>query len=187
MSDPIKAARDIFDESLSALMAHTIRASVNHFRKNGLELDVRIIADSYQVVTNGSTSVLKSKLVGKNLRADIFLHPHANKHLARICIAHEIYHLLMELQQWRANNRVLWAPVPNSKEAEDKCNQFAWELCRLHDKFNRNDHLRGSQVLFPQAIFDAPLNTDISRKENWPLGMEIDSANPFTKRPPIDF
>lgn len=186
MPDPSAFAREIFDESLSSLMAHTIRACVNFFRKKGgLELDVKITADTYQTITMGATSVLKTKLVGKNLRADIFLHQHANKNLARICIAHEIFHLLMEFEQWKANNRLLWAAVPPSKAVEDKCNVFAWDLCRFHDKFNRTDNHRSEHVYFPDNLFNAPLTTDISKSENWPLGIQIDSANPFTKKPTL--
>ena len=189
MPDPLKAALDIFNESLSSLMAHTIRASVNYFRlRGGLELDVRIIADTYDRITLGATSVLKSKLVdGRNLRADIFLHKHANRHLARICIAHELFHLLMELEQWKKNNKLLWAPVPPSRDVEDKCNQFAWELCRYHDQFNRHERNRETHIFFPDGLFDKPLITDISKSENWPLGVKIDPNDSFTKKPILEW
>ena len=167
-------------------MAHTIRSLENHLRLGGLELNLRIIADTYGTITNGATSVLKTKLVGdKRVVADIFLHNDANKHLARICIAHEIYHLLMEFELWRKNNRLVWEAVTPSKTIEDECNQFAWQLCFHHDKFNREEGLRSSLIYFPEGMFDAPLTTDISQAENWPKGIGIDPANRFSIRPSI--
>jgi hypothetical protein len=188
MRNPIDAAKKVFGESLVSIMAHTIRGLENHLRRTHVELDLRIISDQYDTITRGATSVLKTRLTPEKNRviADIFLHKHANKNLARICVAHEIYHLLVEFEQWRSNGRLIWEPIPHSKELEDACNQFAWELCRQHDKFNRSERCRENEIYFPDGVFNGVLTTDISRSENWPKGLAIDPDRPFTKPPVVD-
>ncbi len=185
---PINTAKLVFEESLVSIMAHTIRGVENHFRRHRVELDLRIISDKFGTITNGTTSVLKTRLNTHQDRvlASIFLHKDANKNLARVCVAHEIYHLLVEFEQWRESGRLIWKPIPHSKLLEDECNQFAWELCRQHDRFNRSERHRENEIYFPEGAFEKPLTTDISKSENWPNGLAVDPDRPFTKPPVIE-
>ncbi|MGH7979951.1 MAG: hypothetical protein ACREE6_11300 [Limisphaerales bacterium] len=115
--------------------------------------------------------------------ATIYIHQHANKPLARICIAHEMYHLLLELEEFLEKGRGAWPKVPGNKLIEDQCNQFAWELCRKHDQFNRDDGLRQRHMIFPDGTFDAPLKTNDHTDwvSNWPKGIALDPFHPFDK------
>lgn len=186
MINPIKFAKTVFEESLVSIMAHTIRGLENHLRRRFVELDLKIVSDKHGFITRDATSVIKTRLVEekeKRVVAVIYLHKDANKNLARVCVAHEIFHLLVEFEQWLKNNRLIWEPVSPSKELEDHCNQFAWDLCRQHDIFNRSEKCRENEVYFPEGVFSGPLTTDLSRSENWPKGLRLDPERPFTARP----
>lgn len=198
MPNPIHAAHEIFSESLGSLMAHSIRGTQNYFRRHMLDLELLIVADTYGVIQlrdprNGATSILQTRLikarVGSGVRdtvkARIYIHKDANRVLARICVAHEIFHLLKELAEYSKNHRTAWNAVTPTPETEDQCNQFAWELCSKHDKFNKSDGVREKLIYFPDHLFDKPLNTNATRQNDWPLGMSLDSASPFHKRPII--
>src|SRR5579871_5725140 len=116
---PQAVASDVFDESLQALMAHSIRAIQNLFKKAGLTLEVLVIADNRAVLPldgppTGPTSILRSQLLGttdpcrtcaKRVRATIFLHRFCTKNLARVCIAHELFHLMAELAQYEKGGK----------------------------------------------------------------------------------
>ena len=191
MSDPLSAARTIFTESLGSLMAHSIRGTQNHFRRHNLELELLVVADMVNQIRlkgphHGATSVLQSRFIIPRpgspavgmVQARIYIHKDATRTLARICIAHEIFHLLLELSEYLAcdpNSRV-WKQVLTNKDVEDRCNQFAWELCRAHDKFNRDDQTRSELLYFPERLFDRPLSTDAAHQNNWPLEMALEPA-----------
>lgn len=189
-------AAEIFNQSIVSLMAHTIRATVNYFRQKHLELDIIVHPDRYGTIVplteaeNGEkqpASVLRTHKPdgSKRVVATIWIHANANKNLARICIAHEIFHLLCELHEWVKDRTKPWPKIPMSPILEDKCNQFAWELCRKHDLFNRNEVVRERLIFFPDKLFDQPFTTDLSRKENWPQGIGFDRENPFYLHPPL--
>jgi len=175
-------------------MAHTIRGIVNHFRKRHIELDVRVIPDTYGIIPlnaprEGTTSVMMSKFVQRaakterdRLYASIFIHQNANKHLARVCIAHEIYHLLLELDALQSDRKA-WPVIPFTRAIEDSCNHFAWELCRLHDEFNKDDSKRKTHILFPINTFQQPFNMNDSTDWiiRWPDGFALDPTKPFWK------
>jgi hypothetical protein len=192
--DPLAAAAEIFGESTRSMMAHTIRGTVNHFRRQHLELDIKVFPDTYGTIlkTNGHSSPASILRTGFHagaqapmrgrVTADIAIHKDANHHLARICIAHEIYHLLCELENWKAAGGVGWENIPLSPDLEDACNQFAWQLCLHHDGFNRDEPNRQRHILFPDKLFERPFTTDTLKQGNWPLGIGLDSKNPFFKR-----
>lgn len=189
------SAKTVFDEAFVSLMAHTIRGVINQFRKAGIELDVRVMPDTIGMLKlkapkQGATSFLLSRLVKgakvperDRLYASIYIHQEANKHLARICIAHEIYHLLLELDEFLLKGRIQWPKVPVSRTMEDSCNHFAWELCRLHDIFNRDTNLREKHVHFPDGTFIQPFPVDDATNwvNKWPNGIALDPRNPFYK------
>lgn len=191
MLDPLTAAKAVFKGSLGSIMAHTIRGAKNIFRNANLELDLKIYADTHRTIfrddsSPSTASVLMSSLSGNRLSAQIFIHRHANKHLARICVAHEVFHLLEEMDRWIKGGRVAWLQIPQSKELEDRCNLFAWELCHYHDRFNRNEALRGSQIFFPEGMFLKPLSTRTDGSYDLPLGVGLDPKKPFTDVPPVE-
>ncbi len=192
---PISAAETIYQESLCALMAHSIRGVTNYFLRHDIELDLVIKADHLGIVerafpSKGSTSVLMTHCIRvkrqngvdkvSKVKATIFINKDANRHLARICIAHEIYHLLLELQAYSKSKNHTWETVPITKQVEDDCNQFAWELCRQHESFNRDENQKESHVYFPAGVFDTPLKTHTTHNSmEWPAGIMLDPDNPF--------
>jgi Zn-dependent peptidase ImmA (M78 family) len=117
------------------------------------------------------------------LNATIYIHEHANKHLARVCIAHEIYHLTLELDRFVRSARKSWPKIPLDRTIEDMCNHFAWELCRLHDLFNKNEDERKKHIFFPDDTFKQPFKMSDSKEwsVNWPDGFALDTENPFWK------
>jgi hypothetical protein len=190
---PVEQANVIFERSLVSLMAHTIRAMTNHFLDRGIELDVRVIADTANAIhltapNQGATSLLRTRLrrgtqpqERDRVIASIYIHKDANKHLARICIAHELYHLLLEMDEYLNGGRTAWAQIPTSKEVEDQCNQFAWQLCKYHNLFNEDENLRKQHVYFPPGIFKTALNTsNTGNAMEWPEGIALNPACSFT-------
>jgi hypothetical protein len=194
--NPIDSANLIFEEALGSLMAHTLRGITNHFRKELIELDILVRPDAYGIIPlrapkEGTTSIIMTKFVPKRTKTDlnrlyaaIFIHKDANHHLARVCIAHEVYHLLLELDVFLENEkRDTWPEIENDKAVEDMCNHFAWELCHQHDQFNRNDGEREKRILFPDNTFNQPFNMKDSTEwfSRWPNGFALDSEKPFWK------
>ena len=200
---PLDSAQTIFDEAFAALMAHTICGVKNEFLAQDIELFMVIRPDLHGFIKlkdpkKGATSVLTSRFLTKarqlerdRLYATIYIHADANKPLARICIAHEMYHLLLELYEYVENGKVAWPKNLNHKQnMEDACNQFAWQLCFQHDKFNRHDGLRKEHMIFPDGTFDRPFKMHDSTDwiKNWPNGIALDPTRPFykSKCPPLD-
>jgi Zn-dependent peptidase ImmA (M78 family) len=183
---PVKHAKFIFEEAFGSLMAHSIRALSNHLLKRGVELDVRIIPDQANAIP-GATSFLRTKFKQKSKEdehdrviAFIFIHQYANKHLARMCIAHEIYHILLEFQVYIDVKREGWAGVAITPEIEKSCDIFATELCKRHDAFNKSEDERKKHLYFPDGIFSDTKNT---RHCDGKDGLGFDSENPFYKKP----
>lgn len=195
--DPISAAKSVFHESLTSLMAHTIRGVTNHFEKQKIELTVLVTADTRGRINLmapevGATSLLMTNFVKgvdettpNRLLAKIYIHKDANKHLARICIAHEIYHLLLELDRYLSEGE--WpTSVSSTKIIEDQCNQFAWQLCKYHDGFNRKDDHRKKHIFFPEGTFNQPFKMDSTKWYlDWPNDISLDPHNPFYKPAPL--
>lgn len=178
-------------------MAHALRAVTNKFVRKGIDLDVRVIADmadSIQLMEprKGATSILLSRFrkgladgERDRVHALIFIHKFANRHLARVCIAHEVYHLLLELQAYVEGGRRTWPHLPASKQIEDDCNLFAWQLCKFHDDFHRSETARQRFVYFPERMFDRVLKLNVGAYLEWPAGIALDPRNPFHAPPPI--
>jgi hypothetical protein len=196
---PEQNAKNLFRESLSSLMAHTLRAVFNHFYKKGVVVDVLVIADTANAIlprspTPGATGLLRTQLSSRRtddgaqldrVTAWIYIHKDANRHLARICIAHEIYHLVMELNAYIAGNRAAWSQIAVDKVLEDKCNHFARLFCGYHDKFNRDENLREEYIYFPEGMFSEVVKTNSTDSQlDWPLGIALDPAHPFHKTTP---
>lgn len=183
-------AQTFFEEAANTLMANTIHGTVNHFRKHRLSLDVRVVADiagliplSKDKMTVGS--ILVSRFVageegGENSRvfANIFIHKDASRHLARICIAKEVYVLIEELDAYLKGGRKQWGGMPRGKKLESDSDVFAWELCRLHDELNRSGHARNPFIHLPSQLFDHPPKIG-EKLFGIPSEMALDSDNPF--------
>lgn len=194
---PAQRAKNLFLQSFASLMAHSVRAVTNEFARNGVELDVRISPDlanaiHLQAPNRGATSILRTRFRRRTspterdrVTAFIFIHKNANKHLARICIAHEIYHLLLELDAFIAKDGTAWPQIESTKLIEDQCDQFAWQLCKYHDRFNHDESLRGEHIYFPAHMFDNPLKTRTTANHlEWPEGIALDLARPFYRVEP---
>jgi len=166
-----KAVDEIFIESKQSLMAHTIRGVVNHFHKNLVSLDVIVSRDLANAVYRhapSKASILKTTYIPKDpkspyyrVRARIFIRKDANHHLSRLCIAHELFHLLMALEHFKGSNREKW-DGQWKKEDESACNGFAQELCGKHNEFNSDSRERDLRVLFPSELFAQGFVLDLS-------------------------
>lgn len=189
---PKDRGKIIYNESLGSLMAHTIRAINNDFLQYGIELDVRIIADVANAIASqddrtGAISLLRTRWkrmpghTHDRVRAFIYIHEHANRCLARICIAHEIYHLLLEFKAFIDGGRKDWKRVEVNEDVENACNEFAWSLLKSHDEFNKNEKLRQEYMYFPDGLFDNPLTT--RDPKGWPKGVGFEPDNPFYRPP----
>jgi hypothetical protein len=128
---PEECAKVMFRESLGSLMAHTLRAVFNHYYRRGIVVDILIIADTANSILSRSpipnaTSMLRTQLSHRRVdgtqhdrvTAWIFVHQDANKHLARICVAHEIYHLVLELNAYIEGQRSAWSQIPVDKHSK---------------------------------------------------------------------
>lgn len=180
-------------------MAHTLRAVFNHFYKKGIVVDILVVADTANAIlprspTPGATGLLRTQLSSRRSEeggqfdrviAWIYIHKDANRHLARICIAHEIYHLVMELNAYIARKRTGWSQIAVDRVLEDRCNHFARLFCGYHDKFNRDDRLREEFVYFPKEMFNEVVTTNSTHSQgDWPLGITLDPAHPFYRATP---
>jgi hypothetical protein len=116
------------------------------------------------------------------VKAGIIIHPDANRTLARVAIAHEIFHLLLELKQYLETGRQRWIPVEVTRAIEDECNQFAWELCHMHDRFNKDARSTSAMIHFPENFFNAPISTNSDRQAQWPDGMALDPTARFFEK-----
>lgn len=213
---PVDAAALVYGEALTSLMAHTIRGIKKLFARELLDLDVKLIPDLGDRIGllkghDAPPSILQTRHFDGpwmqsrgRVTANIYIHRHANKHLARLCIAHEVYHLILELRAYAASsekhNERVWPTAERILNPEDKamtdderslaiksfeddCDVFAWELCRRHDKFNRDDNARDKHVYFPKRTFVETLKTSRLRlQQDWPDGIALDPTRPFWKR-----
>ena len=195
---PLQCAEMMFQESLIALMAPSVRAITNHFARHGIDLDLLIVADMADRIQlmpprQGTTSILltrlkKSTSAGRRdrVQATIFIHKDANRALAKVCIAYELYHLLLELAAYIKARRAHWAGVHPNKQIEDDCNVFAWQLCKFRDALNRDEGLRQAFLYFPEHLFDSPLRIEsIQAQLEWPAGISLDPNDPFHARPDL--
>jgi hypothetical protein len=175
--DPKTMAAQIYKEACGSLMAHTIRGIKNHFYKKGIVLEVLVIRDRQNLVFKtapNKASVLVTKFFAKHppdprdrVRAHIYIRGTANHHLARLCIAHEMFHALLALEAYTAGERKEW-DGKWKKEHEPACNKFAQSLCELHNGFNGNQDARVNRVMFPGELFAEGFFLDISDLENLP-------------------
>jgi len=184
---PVENADMVFKESQTALMAHSIQAVIRLFQKSSILLHVQVIPDKLNILHTGATSMLsiaphKAKDEGEYNRVDATIHIHkdANKHLARLCITHEIHHLLMSFENYKKTSR--WEPLLRTREIEDQCDQFAWDLCFKHDDFYHNPDKQNKYIFFPPKTFGDTLKTrSLANQKDWPEGINLDPDNPFWK------
>ncbi|MGD0260656.1 MAG: hypothetical protein ABSD29_12625 [Verrucomicrobiota bacterium] len=196
---PEKYAKLFFNESIGSLMAHSLRAVFNHFYKRGIAVELLIIADTANAIlpmspTEGATSLLRTNLYSRHTKdnhqhdrvvAWIFIHKDANRHLARMCIAHEIYHLLMELNAYIDGGRSTWAQIAVNESVEKQCNDFARRFCSYHDRFNHDEKLREEYIYFPPDTFKEGVKTTSTNSQpKWPPGLSLDPAHPFHQTTP---
>lgn len=185
---PETAAEDVFAYSSGAIMAHSIRAVTEYCWRYRVELHVVVIAEpGILVKTAGKTSLLFTRFSAgerfgssgdmDRVRARIFIHKDASKSLAALCVAHHIYHLMLELDAFLSSGRVTWSGVPWTKTIEDECDRFAFRLCKLHASGGGGGR---THTRFPEGIFDKPVNiNDLELISHWPAGLRFDPKHPF--------
>lgn len=169
-------------------MAHTIRAVENHFRSHELGLDVIIT----RLPLGQLHGTLNTRLSGRQLQkvspvarvtAIIYINEKASKELARFTIAHEIYHLLIELEQWTQEKKA-WTQVNSTSELERDCNRFAQALCFLHDsKLYRDEENREKNVYFCKELFQQEISTTVDGRPNLPAKLALGEGTPYWELP----
>jgi hypothetical protein len=63
---------------------------------------------------------------------------------------------------------------------------FAWELCRLHDNFYRDDDAQAKFLRFPPHLFDKP-HTAGTGALGIPAEWAFDSHEPFNAKVDLEF
>ena len=187
--DPLEFAKTVYCGSLRSLMAHTIRAVENIFRGNGLGLDVIITRMPLQNLHG----TLNTRLGGWFLQptnpparvtATIFINEQSSKELARFTIAHEIYHLMIELENWKNGERKAWAQLSPTPQMESDCNRFAQALCFLHDsKLYRDEENRERNVYFCPELFAHEITTSQDGGPNLPEKLALGLGTPYWEIP----
>lgn len=112
-------AKAIFSAASSALMAHSVRG-VETYLKNHLvrtHITIRVVPNLYK--ETGRNSFLVDTGGGK---VEISLELELTDDYKRICIAHELYHVLI----WRDPTM---KEQPTKAETEEFCDVFANRLC----------------------------------------------------------
>ncbi len=190
MLEPITSAKQIFTEATNTLLAHSIRGTQNYFMRFSVSLDVRVVADTFGVIGLNSSrpSILQTRhLFASGGRLDtviatIFIHRDANTHLARYCIAHSLFHLLLELEEFIQSGRGQWRQIQLTKAVDDKCNVFALELSRMHDSYLRDAESRNRSIYFPSGLFSETFDASAAKRGEWPTGFGFDPDQAFHKK-----
>jgi hypothetical protein len=191
--DSLEFAKKVYCGSLRSLMAHTIRAVENDFRENDLGLDVLITHTDLGNLHGALNTRLSGRQILKvspvaRVTALIFIHEKASKELARFTIAHEIYHLLLELKRWMEDSREEekrdWPQLLMTPEMESECNRFAQALCFLHDsKLYRDEENREKNVYFCSELFESEITTGDDGKPSLPAKLALGNGIPYWKLP----
>jgi len=156
-------------------MAHTICGVQKIFYKKGLHLQVLVAfaQDAQMKAAPKKSCFLTTKIrdkekydVRRRVIATIYLKKGINHHLARLCIAHELYHTLLALDAYIAGDRKEWLQLDRQSSEED-CNKFAKELCLKHHNFYKNGVNR-HRVEFPEEIFDEDFLLDLADCDRLP-------------------
>jgi len=157
-------------------MAHTICGVQKHFLRENMLLQLSVLLAHPEMMRkaphNSCFLVTSMKPTTdlpdtrKRVIASIYLRKGINHHLSRLCIAHEVYHLLLALEAFKASKRDRWAQLDRTK-FESECNQFSQKLCEKHHHFHKsgaNKH----KLEFPEEIFKEDFVLDLSDFENLP-------------------
>lgn len=161
-------------------MAHTIRGFTNILHKKGFILYLQIIRDNNNLIFRhepSKSSILNAKPMDKieNLPytpifAKIHLRKEASHHLSRLCVAHELYHLWLLVERFTDANRKEWDNEIKEGD-EESCNEFAKQLCKKHNEFNKDEGLRGEKIEFPSDILDNEFILDLGNFGNLPKSL----------------
>jgi hypothetical protein len=181
-------ANEIYAISENALMAHTIRAAKHCFFRKRLGLDIQIEPVEDDFIEGNSISALFSRYFAhainhRLVKAKIYIRNDASRPLARFCIAHEIYHLLIQFEKFDPVFGVWPGGYLLNREEEDACDAFAWHLCRQHNDFYW-DQEKLAHCRFGKKEGDYPglfKTHDLGSIENWPDPFNLDNKQPFWK------
>lgn len=191
MSQPSKAktaAKQLYFCALRSLMAHSIRGVENYFTAQAVDLDVAVRVDKRGFLGQRPSLLLRiAHETPSNpdrdirIQASIWLHKDASWHLARFSIAHEIYHLMKELEMFKqiSGHEKSWRSLDLSTHEglEKECHEFAQHLCDLHNDFNHGSK-NAAQLLFPLEMLDAVKEGNLDL-QTWPVEYGFNKECPF--------
>jgi len=127
-------ARTIYQETTACLMAHSIRAVQTYLKRyhKAKQISVHLVPKMHESIERYSWLVDNG-----GDEAKIWVDADQPTDRKRICIAHELYHILL----W-SDPSVSDIPknaAMSEKDAEEEfCDLFANRLCRAHDDFYRS-------------------------------------------------
>lgn len=178
-----REAEEIYQISEKSLMAHTIRAVKQRFMRKQLGVDIQIEPDKDGVLEGRAVSSLFTRhlISPKIIKAKILIRPDASRALARFCIAHEVYHLLILLDKYNPTYSAWPADSQMDRLEEDACDAFAWHLCFKHNNFYWDDEkLKRCRFGNEKGDFPNLFRThDLERIENWPYPFRLTPEDPF--------
>lgn len=193
----IGVSKSIFKRSESCAMAHSIRAMILEFNQRQIGLNVTIKPADAKLLKIGSSPARKAPIsllftlhypgqivphARGLVHATMQINKDANKPLARLCIAHELFHLYQQLMQFEASKFLIWPTTSThpSHFSEDQCDTFAWHLCNRHNKFYYDAKKLASCRFGVETFNRGPIKTSEEAIENWPAPFKLDPAEPFT-------
>lgn len=157
--DAIRMAQLIFDTATDCLMAHSIRAFQTYiWRKFHAQCDIVLqVKHNVKRMFFGKKSWTLLIQNGAILMVDCDETPDQQ----RVCIAHELYHLIISANAAKGNHsnqhKVL-APIQHGKSIEDVCDLFANELCTKHNDFYKSGDAQKRGVFHNLPIFSTDKN-----------------------------
>jgi len=125
ISDAETRANLVYDEATNSLMAHSIRGAQSYiFKKTNSNRNI-IVRKVPQLEQDCGR---RSYYAGTSTHAVICVDAVLAPDYQRICIAHELYHFLVDFDPTITD-------VPNDGELEDYCDLFATRLCQKYHQF----------------------------------------------------
>jgi Zn-dependent peptidase ImmA (M78 family) len=121
-------ANVIYNLSEQCLMAHTLRAAESHIRRETGNKSFSIILEIDDKITSRLQKKSHTTYAPQLNNACVVVAPHLDHDQKRVCIAHEVYHII---EHFKAEKT---AP----KDVEPVCDHFANALCLQHNAFYKD-------------------------------------------------
>lgn len=178
-------ALKVYEISKHSLMAHSIRAVKKLFESKEVGLDVFIFPESGRYTSAERPRPLSNIKIAfysndavfaeGRVKATIRVFDIANPYTARLCVAHELYHLICMLLEFVRTKE--WPDTV--KSSEDECDAFAWSLCSEHNKFYLDKELT-KKCAWGETVFTrGPIKTSEESVREWPLPFGLNEKEGF--------